>query len=119
MARAHEITITPLQHRVEVSVKGVAIATSDRPLVLRETGLPDRYYLPRDDVREDVLRPSGTTSTCPFKGRASYWSVQIGNELVEDVVWSYEEPIPGREAIAGLLCFYNERVARTVDGLPA
>ncbi|MBO0775749.1 MAG: DUF427 domain-containing protein, partial [Actinobacteria bacterium] len=66
------------------------------------------------DVRTDLLRPSGTHTTCPFKGRASYWSAEVGGEMQEDLVWSYETPIPRAEGIAGLLCFYNDRVELTV-----
>lgn len=116
MARAHEITITPVQSHVEVTVRGETVAKSDRPLVLRETGLPPRYYLPRDDVRMDLLVPSRRRTTCPFKGEASYWSVKLGDDVLENVVWSYEQPIHGREEIAGLLCFYHERLDVTVDG---
>jgi uncharacterized protein (DUF427 family) len=116
MAEAHQITITPTQHHVEVRVGGEKMAESDRPVVLEETGLPARYYLPRDDVRTDLLTPTSTTSTCPFKGQASYWSVKAAGDVHDDVVWSYEDPIPTAEGIAGLLCFWNERVELTVDG---
>jgi uncharacterized protein (DUF427 family) len=116
MARAHEITISPSRLHVEVAVGGVKVAESDRPVLLDETGLPTRYYLPREDVRTELLRPTSHESTCPFKGRASYWSVEVGGEVHDDLVWSYESPIPEAEGIAGLLCFYNERVELTVDG---
>jgi uncharacterized protein (DUF427 family) len=53
-------------------------------------------------------------TTCPFKGEASYWSAQVGDEIYEDLVWSYETPITGTEQIAGLMCFYNERVELTI-----
>jgi uncharacterized protein (DUF427 family) len=116
MAQGHTITITPTQEHVEVHVGGEKVAESDRPVVLEETGLPARYYLPRDDVRTDLLKPTSTSTTCPFKGQASYWSVAVGGDVHDDVVWSYEEPIPRAEGIAGLLCFWNERVDLTVDG---
>lgn len=114
MAAAHEITITPTTQHVEVAIAGVTVATSDRPVVLKETGSPTRYYLPREDVRIELLRPTTTQTTCPFKGHASYWSFDNGDVTHEDVVWTYEDPIPGAEGIAGLLCFYNERVDLTV-----
>jgi uncharacterized protein (DUF427 family) len=116
MTAGHRITITPANLHVEVTVNGEKVAESDRPVLLDETGLPTRYYLPRDDVRSDVLRPSNSETTCPFKGQASYWSVEAGGDVFHDLVWTYETPIPAAEGIAGLMCFYNERVDITVDG---
>jgi uncharacterized protein (DUF427 family) len=118
MTQGHAITITPADVHVEVAVNGVTVAESDRPVLLDETGLPTRYYLPREDVRADVLRPSNQESVCPFKGQASYWSVDAGGEVHDGLVWSYEAPIPGAEGIKDLFCFYNERVELTVDGEP-
>jgi uncharacterized protein (DUF427 family) len=112
----HAITITPARQHVEVSVNGVKVADSDRPVLLEETGLPTRYYLPRDDVRMERLRASNQESVCPFKGQASYWSVEAGGEVYDGLVWTYESPIPQAEGIKGLLAFYNERVDITVDG---
>ncbi len=96
MASGHTITITPAELHVEVTLGGEKLAESDRPVLLEETGLPTRYYLPRDDVRTDLLKPTDSATTCPFKGQASYWSAEVGGEVYEDVVWSYEAPIPGR-----------------------
>jgi uncharacterized protein (DUF427 family) len=116
MTTGHQITIMPAATRVEVSLGGEKVAESERAVVLRETGLPARYYLPREDVRTELLRPTARHTTCPFKGQASYWSVQVGDEIHEDIVWSYPTPIPSAEGIAGLMCFYNERVELTIDG---
>jgi uncharacterized protein (DUF427 family) len=91
---------------------------SDRPVLLEETGLPTRYYLPREDVRTELLRPTNRETVCPFKGQASYWSVQVGDEVHDDVVWSYDTPIPDAEGVAGLMCFYDERVDLSIDGAP-
>ena len=115
MATGHTITVTPADVHVEVALGGEKLAESDRPVLLDETGLPTRYYLPRDDVRTDLLKPTDTATTCPFKGQASYWSAEVGGETHEDLVWSYETPIPEAEQIAGLLCFYSERVELTVS----
>jgi uncharacterized protein (DUF427 family) len=84
--------------------------------VLFETGLPPRYYLPKVDVRLDLLRESPTTSACPYKGFARYWSVDTGTSVAEDLVWSYPTPLPESEPVAGLVCFYNEKVDLRVDG---
>jgi uncharacterized protein (DUF427 family) len=116
MASGHKITITPAELHVEVSLAGQKLAESDRPVLLDETGLPTRYYLPREDVRTDLLRSTDTATTCPFKGQASYWSAQVGDATYDDVVWSYETPIPEAEGITGLMCFYPERVELTVGG---
>ncbi len=116
MARGHRIRITPAELHVEVAVSGQTVATSDRPVLLDETGLPTRYYLPPEDVRTDLLRRTDRTTTCPFKGEASYWSMEIGGEVHDDILWSYENPIPGAEGITGLMCFYSERADIVVDG---
>lgn len=112
----HQITITPSGSHVEITLHGEKLAETDRAVLLAETGLPTRYYIPRQDVRTDLLRPTATRTRCPFKGQASYWSVQADGELHEDLVWSYETPIPEAAGITGLMCFYNERVEITVDG---
>lgn len=113
--RGHEIEVTPVSDQVVVRVKDVVIATSSRPIVLTETGCPPRYYLPSADVKMDMLRSSTTTSHCPFKGDAAYWSVQIGDGVAEDVVWSYPEPFPRVEKIAGLLAFWAEKPGVTLE----
>jgi len=115
MASGHTITITPAERHIEVSVGGQQLASSDRALRLDETGLPARYYIPREDVRTDLLRPTARETTCPFKGQASYWSALAGGELHKNLVWSYETPIPAAGQIAGLMCFYNERVELTIS----
>ena len=119
MATGHTITTNPSTKHVVVTVGGEKLAETDRPVLLDETGLPTRYYLPREDVRTDLLRPTDTHTTCPFKGQASYWSVEVGGDVYDDLVWSYENPIPQAAEIAGLLCFYPDRAELTVDGQPA
>jgi uncharacterized protein (DUF427 family) len=116
MTKGHRITITPSDVHVEVHVSGEKVADSDRPVLLGETGLPTRYYLPREHVRTDLLTPTNRETTCPFKGEASYWSLEVGDDLHENIVWSYETPIPEAEGITGLMSFYNERVDLVVDG---
>jgi uncharacterized protein (DUF427 family) len=110
MAARHNVVIIPANRHIEVRVSGQKLAESDRAMRLDETGAPARYYLPREDVRTELLRPTARKTTCPFKGQASYWSAQVGDELHKNLVWSYERPIPPARQIAGLMCFYNERV---------
>ncbi len=100
---------------VRVELDGVLLAESHRPLVLFETTLPVRYYLPAEDVRVDLLR-STTRSACPYKGMATWWTARIGERLLEDIAWSYPSPVPENPRIAGLICFRNERVDLVVDG---
>jgi uncharacterized protein (DUF427 family) len=115
MSNGHKITISPAGQHVEISLGGVKLAESDRALLLSETGSRARYYLPRADVRTEYLRPTATKTTCPFKGEASYWAVELDGVVHEDVVWSYETPISAADDIAGLLCFYAERVDEQVS----
>jgi uncharacterized protein (DUF427 family) len=116
MTSGHQVTITPTTHHLEVTVGGQVIAVTDRPVILAETGMQPRYYVPREDVRLDLLHATDTASNCPFKGDARYWSVAVGTTVHGDVAWSYESPLPGAEGIAGLVAFYDERVEVTVDG---
>jgi uncharacterized protein (DUF427 family) len=98
-----------------VKVDGRTIADSHRPVVLEETGLPTRYYLPREDVRMELLRTTSFKTECPFKGQASYWTLELGDAVHDGIVWSYEHPIPAAIGVAGMLCFYNDRVELTVE----
>lgn len=103
MTRGHDITIEQGTEHVRVVKDGQVLAESRRPLVLRETGCPPRYYLPPEDVRTDLLTPSDTRTHCPFKGDAGYWSVPGA----ADLVWAYAEPISDVAAIKDHFCFYD------------
>ena len=94
MNAGHTVTITPADLHVEVRVDGEKVAETDRPVLLEETGMPTRYYLPREDVRMDLLRPTNFKTECPFKGQASYWTLELGDAVHDGIVWSYEDPIP-------------------------
>lgn len=101
---------------VRVEVAGVVVARSDRPSFLFETGLPVRTYLPKTDVRMDLLVPSATVTRCPYKGTAEYWDVVIDGERHTDFAWSYPFPTAESAKIAGLVAFYDEKVDTFVDG---
>jgi uncharacterized protein (DUF427 family) len=102
---------------VRVVVGGEVLAETRRPSLLFETGLPTRYYLPKADVRMDLLVPSATETRCPYKGVARYYSARAGTTLVRDIAWYYQHPIPECSKIENLVCFFNERVdALYVDG---
>jgi uncharacterized protein (DUF427 family) len=110
------VDILASSRHVRIEVDGVTVAESRQPRILFETGLPARYYMPITDVRMDLLRPSATVTHCPYKGAASYWSVDAGHGVHEDIVWIYRAPLPESQKIAGLACFYNEKVDVYLDG---
>jgi uncharacterized protein (DUF427 family) len=118
MTPGHAITIAPTDAHVEVRLGRRLLATSDRAMKLDETGLPTRYYLPRDDVTMNLLRPTTFHTTCPFKGEASYWSLDIDGETHDGIVWSYETPTSQAAEVRGMLSFYPDRAEVTVDGQP-
>jgi uncharacterized protein (DUF427 family) len=102
---------------VEVELDGVRLADSTRPVLLFETDLPTRYYLPLEDVDLTVLEPTSNRSHCPYKGVADrYWSVS-GHPAAANIAWSYSAPLPAVAKVAGRLSFYNELVDITVDGV--
>ncbi|MCX2970059.1 MULTISPECIES: DUF427 domain-containing protein [Streptomyces] len=103
----HRIRLEESDRHVRVERDGQVLAESRRPLLLHETGLPVRYYLPPDDVRLELLVPSASHTVCPFKGTASYWSLPGGPA---DVAWAYPEPLPDVAAIKDRLCFYDTQV---------
>ncbi len=110
------VDILASSRRVEVVLDGVRLADSSRPRILFETGLPPRYYLPLSDLATEHLIPSATVTHCPYKGAATYWSVEVGGRRHDDLVWIYRAPLPESQKIAGLACFYTERVELYVDG---
>jgi uncharacterized protein (DUF427 family) len=109
----HRVDVLQSSRHVIVRLGDEVLAESTRPLALFETGLPTRWYLPAEDVRMDLLSPSDKRTGCAYKGFASYWS--LGDE--EDLVWTYRSPRRGMEEIKDLLCFFNERVDLSVDGV--
>jgi uncharacterized protein (DUF427 family) len=116
MTPGHTISIVPTVAHVEVRLGGRLLATTDRAMKLDETGLPTRYYLPPDDVQMDLLRPTTFHTNCPFKGEASYWSLDIDGKIHDGIVWSYETPTAQAAEVRGMLSFYPDRTEVTVDG---
>ena len=114
----HRVDVLRSSRHVRVELDGAVVAETDRPLLLVETGLPPRWYIPRADVRVDLLTPSDTHSTCPYKGVAEYWTATVGGTTYEDIVWSYPAPLPECPKIEQAMCFFHERdtVTLTVDG---
>jgi uncharacterized protein (DUF427 family) len=111
------VDILPSSRHVRVEIDGTLLADSRQPRMLFETGLTTRYYLPLTDVRMDLLRPSSSESYCPYKGIASYWSLEDDDTSEPDIAWIYRTPLPESQKIAGLVSFYNERADIFVDGV--
>lgn len=101
---------------VVVSVDGVELAASTKPTVLFETGAPARFYLPMIDVHLDLLDENQRRAACPYKGESAFFDARVGDRTVADIAWTYVLPRPEVAPIAGLICFYNEKVDIDVDG---
>lgn len=112
----HRVDTLPSSRHIQVKVAGVVIAESNRPFLLFETGLPTRYYIPREDVHMEYLERTSAETVCPYKGIASYWSVNAGGQNLRNLAWGYMDPIAESPKIRGLVCFFNERVDIYVDG---
>ena len=107
---ARRIDLEPCAARVRVELGGEVVADSARALLLHEASYPPVCYFPPDDVRMDLLVRTGHATHCPYKGDASYWTVEAGGRTAENAVWSYERPIPTMADIAGYLAFYRDRM---------
>ncbi len=112
------IDILPSSRRVRVEIDGVTVADTSNASFLFETGLPVRYYIPKVDVRMDLMTPTDTRTDCPYKGTARYWSAQVDGETYEDILWGYDAPLPESQKIGGQVSFYNEKVDIFVDEEP-
>ncbi len=110
------VDILQSTRHVRVVVDGVTVADSHSPTLLFETGLPVRYYLPKTDVRLDLLTATETETACPYKGTANYYALTVGDTTYDDFIWWYQHPTAESQKIAGLVCFYNEKVDIYVDG---
>ncbi len=110
------VDVLASSRHVRIVVDGVTVAESRQPRILFETGLPPRYYLPLTDVRTDLLHPTDSVTHCPYKGTASWWSLELDGSSHPDVAWMYRAPTAESQKIAGLLAFYDERVDLYLDG---
>jgi uncharacterized protein (DUF427 family) len=111
---AYHIGVTPETGRVQVSFGGVRVADSSHALRLEEEGHAPVHYIPEQDVRRDLLRPTQHHTRCPYKGEASYWTIEVpeagGVRRAENAVWSYQEPYDEMQQIRGYYAFYGSRV---------
>ena len=107
---AYRIAFEPSPRRVKVVFAGTVVADTRRAVILRETRLPPVYYLPREDVRMDLMTATEYRTHCPFKGNAHYWTLTVGDQSAENAVWSYEHPLPEALPIKGFVAFYRNRM---------
>jgi len=105
----HKITVEYLDQHVKVLKNGKVIADTEQPLLLKEDGHQPVYYIPFKDV-SDVLIPTTTHSVCPYKGRASYYSIKTEDDILKDKVWRYSEPNEEFEKIKDYVAFYSDSV---------
>jgi uncharacterized protein (DUF427 family) len=111
----HRIDVLPSSRQVRLELDGQVLAASSRPVLLFETMLPMRYYLPRADVTAELV-PSPTKTWCAYKGQASYFSASVGGRLVPDIAWSYPDPLHDAARVRDLIAFFDERIDVNLDG---
>jgi uncharacterized protein (DUF427 family) len=114
----HRVDCRPTARRLHVAVAGATVVDTEDTIILFETALDPKLYVPKTAVRMDLLHPSETTTYCNYKGHATYWSADIDEVVVADVAWSYEDPLPESEPIRGWLSFDPERATVRAE-LPA
>jgi len=106
----HPITVEPTGKHVTVRINGEVVAETDNALTLQESTYPAVQYIPLSDVVQTVLTSSDTSTYCPFKGDASYYTVTTAaGDTVEDAIWTYEQPYPAVADIAGHVAFYADK----------
>lgn len=106
----HEVRISPETQRLVIALNGTEIARSARALRVDESRHSHVWYLPLEDVNQALLTTSGTDTYCPFKGHASYWHIETGDERIEDAVWTYADPYDECEPLRGYVAFYADKV---------
>lgn len=106
----HPITVTPNPNRVKVTFAGKVVADTRNALSLNEANYPPVLYIPRADVDLSLLTPTTKSSHCPYKGDASYYSINADGRTSENAIWSYEQPKDDMTEIAGYVAFYPNRV---------
>ncbi|MDT8304360.1 MAG: DUF427 domain-containing protein [Anaerolineae bacterium] len=114
----HLIDVRPSSRHVRVVIDGETVAETRRPVLLFETGLPPRHYIPKMDVRLDLLESGSRTTNCAYKGTAPHLSFRVNGNVAANIAWHYPFPNPGYEQIQDLIAFYQERVDMYVDSEP-
>jgi uncharacterized protein (DUF427 family) len=105
-------------NRIRVTLGGLVIAETARALTMKEASYPPVHYIPRADVKMDLLERTQHSSHCPYKGEAAYYSIGAGGRKAANAVWTYEKPFPAVSQIESLLAFYPDRVD-AIEEIPA
>lgn len=111
----YSISTIPVAKQIRIEIDGVTVANSTNAILYKEANLKPVYYFPRDDVRMDLFYPTDHKTHCPFKGNASYWTIDINGKKFEDAVWSYETPIEEAKQIKHHVAFYLDILGATYD----
>jgi uncharacterized protein (DUF427 family) len=106
----HRVDCRPTKRRLSVSAAGTVLVDTDDTVIVFETALEPRLYVDPSLVRTDLLRPSETTSYCNYKGVATYWSIALDDVVIDDIAWSYDDPLPESLPIKGFLSFDADRI---------
>ena len=112
----HQVKERHLSERVKAEIAGEVMAESNDVILVEEDGNPARYYFPRADVRMDRLRRTASTSSCPFKGTAHYYSVDAAGKKLEDAVWTYEDPFEEHQELKERIAFWAEKAPEIAIG---
>lgn len=112
----HRVDVRETSGHVRVVIGDETVAETDRPKILSETGLPNRFYIPPSDVRRGCLEPSAKHTICPYKGTASYRNLRLGDNRIENAAWFYPEPLEEAFRVRDHLCFSGDGVTVEVDG---
>lgn len=107
---AHALFMQEFPRRVRAVLAGRTVFDTRRGQLLHETGLLPQLYVPVEDVATELLRPTELSTHCPFKGDASYWTIQVGDTVAADAVWAYQDPNPDADWLRGLQAFYWDRL---------
>jgi uncharacterized protein (DUF427 family) len=105
----HHITVSPLKGRIKITWDGNTLAESTHALELKEDDYEKVYYIPLKDVKAEVIR-SGTRTVCPYKGKASYYSMKLNDKIVKDAIWQYADPSPEFTVLKDYVSFYTKNI---------
>jgi uncharacterized protein (DUF427 family) len=111
----HRVDCVRTRRRLQVEVAGTSLVDTDETLGVYETALEPRLYVGREHIRMDLLVPSPTTTYCPYKGTASYWTAVVGDVMVADVAWSYDDPLPESLTLGTMLSFDEARATVSAE----
>ena len=106
----HNVDVESNSRNVQAQFAGETIASSSRSLRVLEGKYDPVVYVPREDVRVDLLEKTEHTTYCPFKGHASYYTIRVGDRVAENAIWSYEDPYDQVAALKDCVAFYTDRI---------